>query len=66
MRYKKVCDQSCRSKGVDCSGKEEDIAYFRDQFEAKMSNMKFLRVLKGQCDEIEFEKNLKPNASEEG
>ena len=27
--------------------------------------MKFLRVLKGQCDETEFEKNFKPNASEE-
>ena len=30
-----------------------------------MFNMKLLRVLKGQCDETEFEKNLKPNASEE-
>ena len=36
---------------------------FQNQFEAKMFNMKILRVLKGQCDE--FEKNLKPNASEE-
>ena len=51
-----MCDQSCRSKGVYFSGKEEDIAYFQDQFEAKMFNMKLLRVLKGQCDETEFDK----------
>ena len=60
-----MCDQSCRSKSVYFSGQEEDFAYFQDQFEAKMFNMKLLRVLKGQCDETEFEKNLKPNASEE-
>ena len=60
-----MCDQSCRSKGVYFSGKEEDFASFQDQLGAKMFNMKFLRVLKGQCDETEFEKNLKPNASEE-
>ena len=30
-----------------------------------MFNVKLLRVLTGQCDETEFEKNLKPNASEE-
>ena len=65
VRYIKMCDQSCRSKGVYFSGKEEDFAYFQDQFEAKMFNMKLLRVLKGQCDETEFEKKLKPNASEE-
>ena len=60
-----MCDQSCRRKGVYFSGKEEDFAYFQDQFEAKMFNMKLLRVLKWQCDETEFEKNSKPKASEE-
>ena len=60
-----MCDQSCRSKGVYFSGKDQDFAYFQDQFEVKMFNMKLLTVLKGQCDETQFEKNLKPNASEE-
>ena len=36
-----MCDQSCRSKGVYFSGKEEDFAYFQDQFEAKMIKVKF-------------------------
>ena len=30
-----------------------------------MFNMKILRILKEQCDETDFEKNLKPNASAE-
>ena len=60
-----MCDQSCRSKGVYFSGKEEDFAYCWDEFEAKMFNMKLLRGLKGQCDATEFERNMKPNASDE-
>ena len=51
-----MCDQSRKSKGVYFSGKEEDFAYFQDQFEAKMFKRKLLRILKGQCDETDFEK----------
>ena len=58
-------DQLCESKGVYFSGEEEDFGYFQYQFEAKMFDMKLLRILKGQCDETDSEKNLKPNASEE-
>ena len=54
MRYIKVRDRSCRSKGVYFSGKEEGFAYFQDQFEAKMLKIKLLGVLKGQCDETEL------------
>ena len=65
MQYIKLCDQSCRSKGFYFTAKEEDFAYLQDQFEAKMFNMKLLRIMKGQFDESDFEKNMKPNASEE-
>ena len=65
MRYIKLCDQSCRSEGGYFSEKEEDFAYFQNQFEAQIINMKLLRVFKGHYDEPEFEKNLKLNASEE-
>ena len=57
-------DQSCRSKDVYFTGKEENLADFQDQFELKMLNMKFLRVSKGQFEGTEFEKNLKSNASD--
>ena len=59
-----MCDQLCISKVVYFSGKEEDFADYKDQFEAKMFHTKPLRVLKWQCDETESEKNFKPNASE--
>ena len=50
---------------VFISLEKRKTAYFQDQYEAKMFKMKLLRVLKGHCNKTGFEKNLKPNASDQ-
>ena len=36
-----MCDQSCRIKGIDFSGKEENFAYFYEQSEPKCLTRNF-------------------------
>ena len=45
------------------SGKEDDFAYFQEQFEARMFTLKLLDALLGRVDVTHFERRLSPNAN---
>ncbi len=50
-------------EGTHFSGKEDEFAYFQEQFEAKRFTMKLLDALFGRMEATHFERRLATNAN---
>ena len=56
---------SSKSERLVFSGREDDILYFAEQFEARMNSLKLGKVLSGEATYLDYKQTVRNNFSEE-